>query len=131
MSRSDSRSAADTRSRAQRRRGRTALSARSCDLPGWPRTVEAARDATQALANFSGHFGERPTRCVELLHGIDEPKHGDTVVTLEEDDVARQEQTGARVELHGFECECWIAGAENPVATKVDPELGLESLLEV
>ena len=47
---------------------------------------------------------------------------------LEEDDVAWQEQAGARVELRGFQRVRSIAAAEDPVAKKVDPELRLEGL---
>lgn len=76
-------------------------------------------------------LGERARRRVELLHRIDEAKHRDPVVTLEEHDVAGQEQACPWIDLDGFERERWIAGTEDPIPTEISPQLRLEGLLEI
>jgi hypothetical protein len=92
---------------------------------------QALAHPSESRANLVSELREWAGRCIELLHRIDDAEHGDAIVTLEEHDVARQEQPRTRIELDGFERKGRITSTEDPVPTEVGPELGLESLLEI
>src|SRR5579859_2215452 len=92
---------------------------------------EYVRDPLEAFADRFGQGRELALGRAQLFDGIDDAEDDAPIVTLVQHDVAREQEPYARLGGEGLKGERRIARAEDPVASKVDAELGLERLLEI